>query len=302
MYRFTLQDLLCLIAVIREGSFQAAATTLHRSHAAVFAGVGKLEKQLGMDLLDRKGYRVRPTPAGLSIFERAQQLLAEADSFSVHAQQLATGEETELHVVISELCPRSQILNMLSEFFKTRPNTRLKLCFESVAGPIERLMEGDADLIFHHVDKTDTRLEWLDLGSIFFVPVVAPGFLDFPVTDAIAPDQMERFTQCILRDTANQPMNKSYFLLSGAPQCSVADHYMKKEIILRGMAWGHLPSFMIQEELENGQLLSIAGRYFPGLTEELVVARRRDRPHGPVARNLWKSIEEEARSPCTMVT
>lgn len=105
---------------------------------------------------------------------------------------------------------------------------------------------------------------------------------------------MKRFTQCILRDTARQPQDHSYFVISGSHQCTVADHQMKKEIILRGMAWGHLPEFMVEEELQNGQLLSIAGRHFPGVTEELVAGRRSDRPHGPVATHLWEYLEEQA--------
>lgn len=294
MYKFTLQDLLCLVAVIQEGSFQGAATTLNRSHAAVFAGLGKLEAQLGVALLDRGGYRVRPTQAGMSLYDRAQRLLHEAESFSLHAQQLAMGEETELRVIIGDLCPRPQILNILSKFFAAHPDTRLQLRFEAVSGPMERLLEDDADLIFHHVDKTNPQLEWLDLGCISLVPVVAPGFLGFPITDAVTPDQMKGFTQCILRDTARQPGPHSYFVLGDSHQCTVADHHMKKEVILRGMAWGHLPGFMINEELQSGQLLSIAGRHFPGVTEEFVAGRRRDRPHGPVATQLWEYIEEQA--------
>lgn len=294
MYKFTLQDLLCFVAVVQEGSFQSAATALHRSHAAVFAALRKLEDQFGLALLDRGGYRVRPTQAGMSLYDRAQRLLQEAESFSLHARQLAMGEETELRVVMGDLCPRPQTLGLLSNFFAQCPNTRLQLHFEAVTGPWERLLDDDADLILHHVNKADPRLEWLDLGSISLVPVAAPGFLDFPVTDTITPDEMRRFTQCILRDTARRPGDHDYFVLSGAHQCSVADHQMKKELILRGLAWGHLPRFMIEEELQNGQLLSIAGRHFPGVMEELVAGRRRDRPHGPVAMRLWEYIEEQA--------
>ncbi len=69
---------------------------------------------------------------------------------------------------------------------------------------------------------------------------------------------------------------------------------MKKEVIPQGMAWGHLPRFLIEDELRKGRLLSIAGRYLPGSTEELVAARRRARPQGPVASRLWNYIGEQA--------
>jgi DNA-binding transcriptional LysR family regulator len=69
---------------------------------------------------------------------------------------------------------------------------------------------------------------------------------------------------------------------------------MKKEIILQGLAWGHLPRFLVERELGEGQLISLAGRYLRGSTEELVAARRSDRPRGPVAERLWRYIREQA--------
>ncbi|MCZ7009848.1 LysR substrate-binding domain-containing protein, partial [Salmonella enterica] len=64
--------------------------------------------------------------------------------------------------------------------------------------------------------------------------------------------------------------------------------------IVQGMAWGHLPRFLIERELAEGRLLSIAGRYLPGRIEELVAVRRRDRPHGPVANRLWEHLARAA--------
>lgn len=295
MPAFTLHDLQCFDAVVRAGGFQAAATALHRSHPAVFAAVAKLERQIGLSLLDRSGYRVQPTEAGHSFRRRAQSLLREAESLSTHAAQLAMGEESELRVVIGDLCPRPQTLGLLSRFFAECTGTRLHLYYEAVTGPRERLLDGDVDLIIHHVDKSDPRIEWLDLGKVPFVPVVAPGFLPFPVSRSIAPHKMRDFTQCVVRDTARHSATRDYFMIEGAHQCTVADQLMKKEIILQGMGWGHMPRFLVEQELKEGRLLSIGGRYLPGSVEELVVARRSDRPHGPVANRLWEYIQGQVK-------
>lgn len=294
MSAFTLHDLQCFDAVIRAGGFQAAATVLHRSHPAVFAAVARLETQLGLSLLDRSGYRVQPTDAGRSLHRHAQSLLREFEQLRTHAAQLAIGEESELRVVIGDLCPRPQMLALLSAFFSQCPGTRLHLHFEAVTGPWERLFDGDADLIVHRIDKTDPRLEWIDLCKIPLVPVVAPGLLPFPITRAITPAQMRDVTQCVMRDTARHSPDINYFMIEGAHQCVVADQLMKKEVILHRMGWGHLPRFLIEEELHDGRLHSIAGRHMPGRIDELVVARRRDRPHGPVASRLWDHVQQEA--------
>jgi DNA-binding transcriptional LysR family regulator len=294
MSGFTLHDLQCFDAVVRTGGFQAAANELHRSHPAVFAAVSKLEKQLGLKLLDRSGYRVRPTQEGASLHRRSQTLFGELEKLRTHAAHLAKGEEGELRVVIGDLCPRPQTLSLLSRFFSRTPGTRLHLYYEAVTGPIERLLDDEADLILHRVDKSDPRIEWIDLGKVPFIPVVAKSFLPFPVSGSIKPDQMRDFTQCIIRDTARHSAASSYFVIAGAHQCTVPDQLMKKEIILQGMGWGHLPQFLIEPELRTGRLQSIAGRYLPGRVEELVAARRRDRPRGAVATRLWNYMRENA--------
>ncbi|SFF51596.1 DNA-binding transcriptional regulator, LysR family [Duganella sp. CF458] len=290
MSTFTLHDLQCFDAVARSGGFQPAAELLHRSHPAVHAAVTRLEQQIGLQLLDRSGYRVALTAAGKSFHRKAQATLMEMAGLQVHAQQLAMGEEDELRVVIGDICPQREVLATLAEFFRNRPATRLHVQVEAVTGPIERLYDGDADLIVHGVDQSDPGIEWMPLSKIPFVPVVAPGFLRFPVGRAVKPAQLREYTQCVIRDTARHTQGKDYFMVQGAHQCSVPDQQMKKEIILQGLAWGHLPRFLVERELEEGCLLSIAGRYLPGSVEQLVAARRSDRPHGPVAQELWEFL------------
>jgi DNA-binding transcriptional LysR family regulator len=182
------------------------------------------------------------------------------------------------------------MLALLSRFFAKCPGTRLHLYYEAVTGPSERLLDDEADLILHRVDKSDPRIEWIDLGEVPFVPVVARGYLPFPISRSIRPEQLRDFTQCVIRDTARHSAPSNYFMIEGAHQCTVADHLMKKEVILQRLGWGHLPQFLIDADLRKGRLQSIAGRYLPGSVEELVAARRSDRPHGPVANRLWNYI------------
>ncbi|MGC1547339.1 MAG: LysR family transcriptional regulator [Rhodanobacter sp.] len=294
MSEFTLHDLQCFDAVVRAGGFQAAAMALHRSHPAVFAAVARLERQLDLNLLDRSGYRVRPTEAGHSFHRRAQSLLREMEGLRTHAAQLAMGEESELRIVIGDMCSRPQTLGLLGRFFAACPGTRLHLYFEAVTGPLERLFDDDADLILHSINKSDPRVEWVGLCKVPFIPVVAAGFLPMPVSRSIRPEQMREFTQCVIRDTARHSPPSDYFMIEGAHQCTVADQLMKKEIILQGLGWGHMPRFLIEEELHDGRLQSITSRHLPGITQELVAARRSDRPHGPVANRLWNYIQEHA--------
>ena len=290
----TIHQLECFDAVVSEGGFQPAAQKLRRAQPSVSAAVKNLEAQLGLALLDRSGYRMALTEAGRSFYRRTRVFLDELHALKNHARQLAMGEEDELRIVIGDLCPLPQTLALLRRFFDGCPSTRLHLHFEAIAGPWERLLDGEADLILHHIDKTDVRLEFIDLFPVRVSPVVAPGFLRFPVSPSITPEDMRDYVQCIVRDTSRHSPPRDYFLIEGAQTWTVSDQLMKRELILQGMGWGHMPKYLVADDVRDGRLLEIAGKHLKGNAVELVAARRREGPHGPIANRLWSYIEEEA--------
>jgi DNA-binding transcriptional LysR family regulator len=290
----TIHQLLCFDAVVTAGSFQAAAEKLNRSQPTVSASVKNLETQLRLNLLDRSGYRVALTQAGRSFHQGTRAFLQELQTLRNHATQLAMGEESELRVVIGDLCPLPETLKLLRRFFDRCPGTRLHLHFEAISGPWERLFDDEADLIFHHVDKADARLDFIDLFAVKLVPVVAPGFLRFPISRAITPEQMRDYVQCVIRDSARRETARDYFLVEGARSWTVSDQLMKRELILKGMGWGHMPKYLVAQDLRRGRLLPITGKHFRGGQAELVAARRRNVPHGPIANRLWQFIGEQA--------
>ena len=290
----TLHQLLCFEAVVTEGTFQAAAEKLRRSQPTVSSSVKNLETQLQLSMLDRSGYRVTLTEAGRSFYQRTRVFLAEMHRLRDHAAQLAMGEESELRVVIGDLCPLPEILGLLRRFFDGCPGTRLHLHFEAISGPWERLFDDEADLIFHHIDKADPRLEFIELFAVELVPVVAPNFLRFPISGSITPEQMRDYVQCVIRDSARRSPSRDYFLVEGARSWTVSDQLMKRELIVQGMGWGHLPRYLIEQNLRDGTLLPITGRYFKGGKSELVAARRRNSPHGPISDRLWQFVADQA--------
>ena len=132
---FTLQELSCLLAVASEGSFQAAAARLHRTHPAVHAAIKQLEHRVGVALLDRTQYRVRLTQAGQAFARHAAAVTDQAARLSDFSEQLARGEESDLRVVVGDLTPTVRVLPQLERFFAAWPRTRLHLHFEALSGP-----------------------------------------------------------------------------------------------------------------------------------------------------------------------
>lgn len=286
----TLLQLQCFDALVAEGSFAAAAARLNRTHPTVHAAVRALEAQVGMILLDRAGYRVTLTAEGAAYHERVAQFLRQYDNLQREAAQLAAGQEAELRVVVGDLCPLPETLGTLKRFFEASSGTRLTLLFEAISGPWERLQNGECDLIFHHLDKPSPTIESVELFEVKLVPVAAPQFLGQLPVESLVPADLRPYVQCIIRDTSKHPSDANYYLIEGAPTCTVPDQLMKRELIVQGLAWGHMPYHLVAGDLEENRLVSLEGRHLKGATLKHYAARLRDAAHGPVAQRLWTEL------------
>ena len=68
------------LAALREiatrGSFSAAAQGLNYSQSAISQQVAQLEREVGTLLIERRGRRIRLTPAGQALADRAGPIFA----------------------------------------------------------------------------------------------------------------------------------------------------------------------------------------------------------------------------------
>jgi len=286
----SVHQLECFLALAAEGSFAAAAKRVHKSHTAVFATIRNLEEAVGVTLLDRSGYRVTLTAAGRSFHEEAERVVRAHAGLANHAIHLRSGAEAELRIVLGDLCPLAETLSAFARFFRDTTQTRPVFHSEVLGAPWARLLRGEADLAIHHIDQPRPELETQHLFDIPVVPVATPGFLPFAPHPQIQPRELLTARQCILRDGARDWPSASYHLLNGAPIVSVGDQATKREVLLQGLAWGHMPLHLVQKELESGRLVSLAGEHLQGAILPHYALRLREATHGPVAQRLWLEL------------
>ena len=72
------RQLQALIAIADHGSFSAAATALHTVQSNVSSHVARLERELGVQLVDRHGSQL--TEEGLAVVERGRRVAAELEA------------------------------------------------------------------------------------------------------------------------------------------------------------------------------------------------------------------------------
>jgi DNA-binding transcriptional LysR family regulator len=81
----------CFVTLADELHFGRTAARLHVGTPAVSKRIGELERRLGVRLFDRTSREVRLTPAGETLLDQAQQVLAEIGNLRTMAADAAAG-------------------------------------------------------------------------------------------------------------------------------------------------------------------------------------------------------------------
>ena len=145
----TLRALECLVAVLEEGSFTAAAARLHLSQPALSHQVAGLERELGGPLLERatRGSLVAPTPAGRAALPHARAALAAAARAGQDARMASTGAAGELRVACAQSVTVGVLPATLRAWRRRRPGVVIHLREHASADDAAaQVRDGSADL------------------------------------------------------------------------------------------------------------------------------------------------------------
>lgn len=105
-------------AVVRAGGFSRAAAELHLSQPGVTRQVQRLERELGVRLLERSG-RVRPTAVGLKVLEHAEAALAARDAMRASAESGALAGP--LRIAASSTPGEFMVPELVAGFVRAHP-------------------------------------------------------------------------------------------------------------------------------------------------------------------------------------
>lgn len=111
--------------VVRYGSFTLVARELHISQPAVSAQMQALEKELGVQLLERLPRQVRLTPAGEMLSDYARRLLNLEGETHRALREFGGSQATSLRLGASPTIGAYVLPRMLAEFKRQHPELRL---------------------------------------------------------------------------------------------------------------------------------------------------------------------------------
>jgi len=141
-----IRDLRYLVALADERHFGRAATRCHVSQPTLSAQVRKLERYLGVPLVERQPKGATLTPIGKQVVERARRLLQESDAIVELAGSSRDPLAGQLRVALIPTVGPYLLPRVAPALQRDLPKLKL-LLYEYQTGPLlERLRAGDIDL------------------------------------------------------------------------------------------------------------------------------------------------------------
>ncbi len=140
-----LRQLRYLVAVADAGQLSLAARRLHLSQPALSQAIRSMERELGVELLQRQARGVELTAAGRDVLAQARTTLAAADDVAKVASAHAGGGGDELVVgFLTETF--AMAVEPVQRFARLRPDVRLRLRELTLVNQDAELREGRVDV------------------------------------------------------------------------------------------------------------------------------------------------------------
>ena len=179
--------LITLEAILRHGSFAAAADDVGLSPSAVSLQVRRLEEYLGQQLFDRSGRTAKPTAVARDLAESLRGVLAAVESVRTRQTLAVTGR-----VVLGTIrsLQSTMIPLVLQEISKRHPALSVRVIQGDSTELLNQLNAGELDgaALIRPGSGGSSRLYWHDLERQPFVFVAPRG-----TGDETAADLVKRF-------------------------------------------------------------------------------------------------------------
>jgi DNA-binding transcriptional LysR family regulator len=284
----TFDQLTVFHKVIQTGSFKAAAAELHKTQPAISFSIKKLEEVMGVELFDRSHYRPELTAHGKALYDRSLRVLHGMQELEVLGQSFRSHEEPELTIAVDGIAIQLNLLKHFKSFSDRFPHTKLNLAFDILSEAERKVQNREAQIGITHFIKDPSTLEIIPFFKARMVPVMNKElFVEKKVKHQ---SQLLEIDQIVVTDK-NGPQGVSFGILDGGKKWRLEDANFKREIILAGLGWGHLPEHTIESELLEKKLVILNFEDIHPRDLEISLIRLKRLKLGVVGQSLWEELQ-----------
>lgn len=240
-----LRQLRYLDAVARRCSFTQAAQELHIAQSALSQQVGRLERELGVELLRRTTRRVEVTEAGEVVLARARRALAEADAVRADVDAILGLMRGTLRLGGVPPIGRTHPAALIAEFTRTHPGVAVTVREGVAFALLDQLRDGSLDLVIALVDPAG--LDGLDGARLHEEELVVIAALDDPLArtrrvrvDKLADHPLVAYAQgSALHDKLRTLVPSGRIIAEANDQATV------RELVARGLGVSVMPRSVV---------------------------------------------------------
>lgn len=136
------------VTVAEERHFGRAAARLHIAQPPLSQQIQKLERQLGVDLIDRSRRPIELTDAGTALFQEARLALTHGRRAFAAARRAAAGQLGHLHIGALQAAVDGVLPYVMRSHRRHYPDVKLELSELSTAEQVSQLLEHQLDVGF----------------------------------------------------------------------------------------------------------------------------------------------------------
>ncbi|MFG1501403.1 LysR family transcriptional regulator [Halobacteriovorax sp. XZX-3] len=288
MIWITIEQIKCLQALEKAGSFTKAASELAKAKSAVIYSINNLEEQVGFELVDRSSYRPQITTKGQEFLIEASKLTKQYDELIHKTQQISSNVETRLSISVSGIYGLEKLYPIIKKAMARYPSTEIILEREILSGE-KMLLNDRVDLAIFEDLSSIKNFDYKIIGKVDMYLVVAKDhpFLDLPKNQQNFKG-LAQFPQIIQRSTIPDDTT-NIGVIEDSLKWRVTDTPSKKEIILNGFGWGRLPYPLIEKDLKAGRLVHLK-HLESKVPVTFCLGHKKEHHLGEVAQYIWDSF------------
>ena len=133
------------LAVVEEGTFSAAARKYYVSQANLSKQIALLEKEVGTELFDRRGYRPALTDAGKFLYDNLKGIVRKEEAINDELSRYIPGN---VRIGFTGVSENRELIEAIRIFQDDNPGNEIELCRYDMEGCATALVSDQIDISF----------------------------------------------------------------------------------------------------------------------------------------------------------
>ncbi|WP_425078646.1 LysR family transcriptional regulator ArgP [Ruegeria denitrificans] len=282
-------QLAALSAILRHGSFDAAAAELAVTPSAISQRIKALEDRVGASLIHR-GTPCTGTPAGQRIARYAEDVgLLESQL----ARELALVQEpgsARVRIAV----PADILATWFIDAMARVPDMLFDLVIDDQDHSADWLRRGEVSAAVTVGGQTISGCDALELGVLRYLPTASPDFINAWFKDGVTEETLSK-APCLVFNKKDG-LQKAWIARHTGNPLSPPSHFLPSsqgfvDAAIAGIGWGMNPAALVQDAMARGQLRPIV----PDAPLDVALSWQVGRVLAPALKPLTQAVQHAAQ-------